>query len=564
MARRVRSANALIDLVVLEGPLAGQRLALDPHQSLLLGRSTRGVHLVDPLVSIEHAEVVWENDCYFLLDLRSATGTFIDGQPIGAAPVRLVPGMVISIGESAFLVEARQELPAWAVPLAFGSLAVAIGCAYLMSSWTQPVRYDPVLPSPSPIAAGQVTYPSLELPIAFIRHAGQDHRTMAIRRVTDFDNDGVSEVWFGTQAREWVISFDDAGAWRQIAALPAGCRDVQGVGMPVLRCGADSWHYDPAARVYTLSVSEGVTAWIRRPPDPPPSKDAKAAPAVLLPPAEPGALIPVAGTLGSPEMLAGFLADRGVTEPIHYLVCEGALPDVRPYVVTQAGEQVPLPVGCIRSIELSGTFPKTAIGEEQPMVLAVTSTGRSLFLRDLAASWGGNDVGLFLTVKQRALLDAASQEPVRLGTVLVDLIGARAERAFAAVAAETPIASHRRLLTGAASASPPATISELPGTGTYRVDPPGCHEVMVVTRPWNCASSQWCAEGSEFAEVRQVGCGRSEVLFRGYYANGSWRGSSDGIEVELQVDGVAHAEGFDVLRSRVGVRAAPKRDAVGG
>ncbi len=70
-----------------------------------LGRSTRNdVCLGDILVSRLHAEIREEGGTYWLADLGSANGTFLNGQRL-QAPVRLQVGDVIQVGRSLLTVE---------------------------------------------------------------------------------------------------------------------------------------------------------------------------------------------------------------------------------------------------------------------------------------------------------------------------------------------------------------------------------------------------------------------------------------------------------------------------
>ena len=88
------------ELVIGAGPLEGQRVRLDNQQTLLLGRTPRGLNLPDPQVSPKHAEISWSGDRFWIVDLDSATGTVVNGRRVGREPLALHPGMRIEIGES--------------------------------------------------------------------------------------------------------------------------------------------------------------------------------------------------------------------------------------------------------------------------------------------------------------------------------------------------------------------------------------------------------------------------------------------------------------------------------
>ncbi|MEE2035001.1 FHA domain-containing protein, partial [Rhodococcus chondri] len=57
-------------------------------QSVRIGRDdSMDVTVDDPLVSREHAQIVWE-DGWFLVDAGSKNGTFVEGRPVARYPVR--------------------------------------------------------------------------------------------------------------------------------------------------------------------------------------------------------------------------------------------------------------------------------------------------------------------------------------------------------------------------------------------------------------------------------------------------------------------------------------------
>ena len=101
------------ELVIVSGPLEGQKVRLDSQQTLLLGRTPRGLNLPDPQVSPKHAEISWSGDRFWIVDLDSATGTVVNGRRVGREPLALHPGMRIEIGESILVMKIRQSLPNW-------------------------------------------------------------------------------------------------------------------------------------------------------------------------------------------------------------------------------------------------------------------------------------------------------------------------------------------------------------------------------------------------------------------------------------------------------------------
>lgn len=98
-----------------EGALSGQRLAIDK-RSVILGRGGHDVEcdivLPERQVSRQHAEIYLEGGRYFLRDLESKNGTYLNGQAVSDR-VELDDGDVIQIAlcERARFVGADATLP---------------------------------------------------------------------------------------------------------------------------------------------------------------------------------------------------------------------------------------------------------------------------------------------------------------------------------------------------------------------------------------------------------------------------------------------------------------------
>jgi pSer/pThr/pTyr-binding forkhead associated (FHA) protein len=87
-----------------KGPDAGQEHSLIA-DTVTLGRDPLAdVVINDPEVSRQHARLIRRGDDYFIQDLGSTNGTFLDGQRLAGELVPVAPGQVISVGGNVSLV----------------------------------------------------------------------------------------------------------------------------------------------------------------------------------------------------------------------------------------------------------------------------------------------------------------------------------------------------------------------------------------------------------------------------------------------------------------------------
>ncbi|RLZ02648.1 FHA domain-containing protein [Kocuria tytonicola] len=92
-------------LVVLEGPLAGSSYQLSA-APVMLGRSTEAtVPLEDDYASGRHARLFPQGSRWFLEDLGSTNGTFVEGQKLSRAAA-VEPGVRFRVGRT--VMELRQ------------------------------------------------------------------------------------------------------------------------------------------------------------------------------------------------------------------------------------------------------------------------------------------------------------------------------------------------------------------------------------------------------------------------------------------------------------------------
>lgn len=77
-----------------------QKQISDSQSRLRIGRLPEcEMFINEPIVSRRHAEVYYENDCYFVQDTGSANGTAVNNRPI-TQPTKLSPGDTISVGSA--------------------------------------------------------------------------------------------------------------------------------------------------------------------------------------------------------------------------------------------------------------------------------------------------------------------------------------------------------------------------------------------------------------------------------------------------------------------------------
>jgi DNA-binding winged helix-turn-helix (wHTH) protein len=109
-------------LIILEGEQTGQRWTIDGDE-FLIGRGA-SCHLVLPerQVSREHIRIYREGDRYFLSDLSSKNGTWVNGEQVKGTTVELRDGDEVSI-------------------------ALAVRMTYVASEATAPLMMDEKMPS---------------------------------------------------------------------------------------------------------------------------------------------------------------------------------------------------------------------------------------------------------------------------------------------------------------------------------------------------------------------------------------------------------------------------------
>ncbi|HEY0547319.1 MAG TPA: FHA domain-containing protein [Pyrinomonadaceae bacterium] len=94
-------SDKLPRLVAIEGPLSNQTIFLD-EPIISIGRQlTNDISLDDPFVSRQHCLIRNEGEQYFIEDLNSANGTYVDSEQVKESLLK--EGSLIQIGSSRFL-----------------------------------------------------------------------------------------------------------------------------------------------------------------------------------------------------------------------------------------------------------------------------------------------------------------------------------------------------------------------------------------------------------------------------------------------------------------------------
>ncbi|MCZ6835635.1 MAG: FHA domain-containing protein, partial [Planctomycetota bacterium] len=91
-------------LHIIEGADRGKKFELPGHEPQLIGRSTEALPISDETVSRRHAELTPDNGKWFVRDLDSSNGTYINGRPV-LDREEVVPGDRIKCGSLVAVLE---------------------------------------------------------------------------------------------------------------------------------------------------------------------------------------------------------------------------------------------------------------------------------------------------------------------------------------------------------------------------------------------------------------------------------------------------------------------------
>ncbi len=92
----------MLILTILQGPDKGKRFELPDHEPQLIGRSSEALPLTDMTISRRHAELTPDDGQWYINDLDSANGTFVNGEKV-SEPTLLKTGDQLRTGSTLFL-----------------------------------------------------------------------------------------------------------------------------------------------------------------------------------------------------------------------------------------------------------------------------------------------------------------------------------------------------------------------------------------------------------------------------------------------------------------------------
>lgn len=101
----------MLILKIIEGPDKGKRFELPEWEPQLIGRSSEALHITDQTCSRRHAELTPDDGSWFVRDLGSANGTYVNSRRIDDQRVKLRLGDEIRTGSTVFVFGNRRYGP---------------------------------------------------------------------------------------------------------------------------------------------------------------------------------------------------------------------------------------------------------------------------------------------------------------------------------------------------------------------------------------------------------------------------------------------------------------------
>jgi signal transduction histidine kinase len=95
-------------LTVLQGPDKGRKFELPDHEPQLIGRSSEALPMTDNAVSRRHAELTPDDGVWYIRDLESQNGTYVNGVRLEDR-TRLRPGDQVRVGQTLMVFGATES-----------------------------------------------------------------------------------------------------------------------------------------------------------------------------------------------------------------------------------------------------------------------------------------------------------------------------------------------------------------------------------------------------------------------------------------------------------------------
>ncbi len=140
----------MLVLHILQGPDRGMRFELPADEPQLIGRSSEALPITDTTVSRRHAELTPDDGRWFVRDLESANGTFVNGEKI-TGRIELAPGDQIRCGATLLIFatnpDVKKHNPVQVLPAGLMDVTV--------EGRVDPNEESMILAAPDPLAAAR-------------------------------------------------------------------------------------------------------------------------------------------------------------------------------------------------------------------------------------------------------------------------------------------------------------------------------------------------------------------------------------------------------------------------
>jgi len=598
MARSGSTIKPIL-LIAIQGDVdPGDEFLVPTDKPLPIGRSSRGLRLLDPLVSIQHARIqVDPRRGYVIEDLGSATGTWVDEECITGDSRPIGVGTLLRFGDTVYEVASATGVPLWMKLVGVGALVMVLLAALVIGivPALKSSESANILTVPEPINVGKHKLTVLDVPADFLRKRGLHVSELSIMEMTDYDHDYYQELWLQTSAgSEFVITFPkgmhpEQPEWVILGEFPAGCTPAgQNTGLdefPMLNCEDTLYVFDGVR--YLVVRQDGVVVYYRtdgkrgaasaRTPAPAPADEEEEEEEDPDPPPGGTRTIEFAGVeeeldpdlsvgrfvLKNEEAMSGFLVDRGVHAPVHYLICEDAFPGIAAQALMIDGTIQVMAKGCIHELRMDGTV----FGD--PVAFALTAVGAQALIDDVTTFYSGSPDGLFLPVSRREIVAPLAKRPgFKVGATRV--FGETRDNRSGGF---NPVPDdHQSLKTRAralfeqdarivAPATKATTATILREGQTLLETGHSCVKLLVETNEFATYGFRNML-GATFLTVSEVGCGSKTTLIKTGYPklrNGVHDATTNGLEVRAVVETMVSTQGTDVVRARVAWRDAEAR-----